>query len=651
MEKKKPEELWELIRSSEKADSSFFEKMRKARDFYEGLQLGSTHSKGVISANLTLGAIQSQQATLFVSSPRVTVTSPSPDLEGNEKIWQTLINTVLPKTEFGNAISDSVLDASIFAEGWLKLTYVGEDEAKTSESSTRLAGFSNKAGARWHREAPYRVIVDKLAPGRDHKQARFIAFKYYKDRDDLLFSDIYDLSDFKQKDGVSPLGMDADDKRIDSLDTNITQEHFDGLSVIPIYEVWVENMPAFGMKKQVIVFEGETGTVIREPLDWSEFLGADFSGWPVERLVFNPVPDKVPLSEVDSWKVLQRALNYVLSKLVQFLRKQKTIFMLNTDKVKNPSNARKQLMSSRAVEVIETVEDGAVQVDNTAAIPPDIYNLINQIIALWDRTASISSTQSGNVRNIRTATEAQQVGQANQASQSKKLAQVEELLTSCIEKWCMLTMATIKGEQVIRLTGNAGAVEWAKFEPDDIKWLPGIEIVADSFRTSHQQQEIQKWTTALQMVLKALPATGPSVRVDLLLAEALRAVGIPGVSEFLSSQPQQAMAQMAEITQLAAGVPVQLDPNDDDQVHLQVLDQYLNSPAAAGLEFEGKQALMQHQAQHEQALKEKQGASAGAAITSQDNPMVGLNLGDGGRQVAADSRSFSDLGNGQSGGF
>jgi len=639
--------LWAAVQKSQKADRAYFSTMQQARKFFKGLQAKA--SRGVLAANLTMGAIQSLQANLFIQSPRVTVLSPTPELEGKEKIWQSLINVVLPKMNTAEEVSKIVLDSLLFAEGWAKISAFKGDEEDTTEGVSGYGSWKDRSGARWHREAPYRVVVDHLSPGRDIEQARFIAVRYVKDTEELKDDDRYTFTGDHDPEGV--VGSDFEEERLDNLADLNFEDSVVGADTTTIYEVWVYKWARNGLRKVVLVFTDQ-GEVIRGPIGWAEFLGDSFAGWPFERLVFNDVPDSLPMSDVDSWKVLQKALNYVLSKIVHFLRKQKTVFTINPDRVNNPSNVRKMLLSDRAIEVVEASEDNAVGVFNTAPIPTDLFNLINQVLSLWDRTASVSSLASGSVRNIRTASEVAKVGEAGDAKASRRVMVMQNFLTRMVEKWCMLTMHTITGEQVIRLTGNPGTVEWARFDHEDIQWLPGIEIIPESFQKTQQQQDIQKWTTALQMVLKAVAVTGPSSRVDLILAEALRALGIPGVSEIVGSPQQSSMMQMAEITQLALGVPVAVSPNDDDQTHLGVIAQFKNSPAWSTLEFEGQQAVQAHEQEHIKALQEKQAVQGGGAtVAGESNPMVGLNQGDNLRQSSGNARAFGDLTNGQGGGL
>ncbi len=90
------------------------------------------------------------------------------------------------------------------------------------------------------------------------------------------------------------------------------------------------------------------------------------------------------------------------------------------------------------------------------------------------------------------------------------------------------------------------------------------------------------------------------------------------------SDEEFADQQGEEIALMLTGMPVPVDPEDDDIEHLRVLQEFITIQEQQGdktfIAEESMQLIQQHAQAHQQQLQIKQGGSAGASFAEQNNP-------------------------------
>jgi hypothetical protein len=194
---------------------------------------------------------------------------------------------------------------------------------------------------------------------------------------------------------------------------------------------------------------------------------------------------------------------------------------------------------------------------------------------------------------------------------------VGQTLTNMIYKWMRLVRQTVKGAEgrrfIMRSGGDTGTVRWFDFDATDLDWEPEVIIETGSFRKAVMAEQLQKWTAALNTLIQLLPVIGPGARVDRAAYEMLRALELPA-GQLIASQADEQMLAMADLVFILAGSPVQPDPQGNPAARIQVIDFFLNSPAAQVIAERNPAALQEiralRQAYQEILLQSTQAATS-----------------------------------------
>ncbi|RMF65372.1 MAG: hypothetical protein D6746_00550 [Bacteroidetes bacterium] len=601
--------ILDQIEASEKADRDFFRRYRVWRDYFTGDQfpvLNIGQRDVLLVANLTFATVKSLTSALMVDNVQMELEADHPEAEGTELIWESVAKKGLKFAEFDETVNAMVLDCIIAGEGWAKLTVRSNEANAPATTRTRMLKLGEVEGAVWTRESVDRVIVDYLSTDRSIEKARYIAVRYTKSADELRADGRFNIPDNIDSDVSTRVELGEDETPEFRTESGKT----DGQAVEPLitfYEVWIHRLvnkkTGLDLERQVVVVAEGIDQPLYGPVSWDEFLGEGFAGWPFERLVFNEVPDKRPLSEIETWAKLQAAYNYVLSKMVNLIGRQKVVHRMDVNNVPNVAKVRKQLLSDNDMAIVETETPDAVQSGLSHTIAPDQYNFLSVLSGLIDRTSSISDNRAGTARNIRTATEAGIVDQAIQTRFAEKESKLLRVMGRMIYKWMQLTLSTMPAEVVFKMIGDTGSVEWQRVSPEDLRYLPHIEVKPETLRSTKENKLVSKWQAALNITLSAAQALGGGVRVDLVIAEALRALGIPNVREIVGNATGEEMAQVYELVRMLSGEKVEVRPEDNHKVHLQSIDAFLNTANLEELDPDVAQNILDHRNAHVEAAK------------------------------------------------
>jgi hypothetical protein len=661
------------VLASKIADEPFFEQGRRQRD-----KLKNNHDiisafqqrgqEGAIVVNLVHSHIRSLLPTIFFREPTITARPMNPLKQGREETWELVLNNTLKRNGFKVQTKQTTLDALTYHEGWKKVTrIVSEEDTEDDDTEPVEATQMPRGPAPWGgkempvsvRVSPLNVIVDYLAPGRDPDHARFIAIEYRRPYSELKADGSpYDkealaqVKKTKSGEHKRQYGSPTMQRRVDETSDKPSA---DGVDMITFYEVYVyQDVDRKLWKQTVWLAEGADKPLRMET--WDDLVGEGFPGWPVHRLIFNPVPDDFPVSEVETWDGLQEAVNWAASKLLSFVSHQNQIVAINPSSLVDPGSARDRILKGAPVEVIE-VQDGARASDAVASVqgsgvPQDAYRIIDVLLEFVERVSQLGQNQQQQGGVFRTATEAAAVSQASQVRSNERVDVMSDFLREDVRKMVAVIRQFADRDFAFKTAGDTGAVRWEQFSIDDIRWEPDINIDVDSFRDMDMQQELSKWLMVFNSGMQLFQLMGPVIRIDLIYQELVKAARIAGHEKLVGNLTGQREYQLLEIMQIILGTYVPAQPTDPHGEHIASIDRWLNSPLVTGQGTTGPQIppeiveqVIRHRDEHVQfAQANTEGADSGQPQTLGDNSLDVLGTAQTQRQSSAVRREATRTG-------
>lgn len=640
--------LFDLIEVSAEKDRDYFRFHNMMRNLLKGdhwkdLKVSARQKeKTKIVVNLAHAHVRTLLPTVFFQQPTLRAIPTERIYEAKAPTWTAVGNNTMEKIGFTQEIKEVTLDAITFPEGcfkWVLNLPPGADKAdvkrQAEEGRRGPTPWLSKGAPVPVRLSPPQLVVDYLAPGRDLKQARFISIRYTKTVSELKAHPIYGPNipkDWKPHTSGSKAAHSK--KRHDPFEVwdeqggNLRTADIDDM--VTIHEVWIhqlvddtesEGKPLRLYQQMCTLMEGYEKP-IRPLTPWSELLGEGIDTFPVHRLVFNPVPDSLPTSELGVQHQLQVAINWLVSRIISIVEQDKIVREVDISKLKNPTKAKKQLASGRTMEDIEVNDLGAFAVVQPTFAGRDNYQMLNLLTQYMQQVGGFGQNRRGG-SGIRTATEASLIEQGVQIKTDEKVQTMRAFLKDIVEQMLRMIRSMVANDPegsayVVRLAGETGQVQWKEFDQAELAWMPEIEIEIDSFRKRDQQEEVQKLMQAYGMAQQS-KAAGESVRTDILLRQVFQVLGIKDIDKIIGSQQDEMLKQSMELVLISLGEPVQIGFDDDHPIHLQTIDAFRNAPVYQSLNPEVIDAIDQHAAEHEQALEQQQESSQ-QALGQGNNP-------------------------------
>lgn len=668
--------LLDEIKASEKTDRQFFDQGRLQRRRLAGMffdDLGSrqtrsrTKLEAKIAINLVHAHIRSLLPTVFFREPTVNAKPLNFTQAGKEETWELVLNNTLKRNGYKKETKKTTLDALTYHEGWKKLAYnLPEDEdqdqeeggGKGSTESTQAIRGATPWGSKEipisTRVSPMNVIVDYLSPDRDPEQARFVAIKYIRPLSEMKADDRYkgleDIEKGKLVDSRASNVMRRMDETRHSGHETSARAVESGIDMVLFYEVYVYQFVDFKLYRQTVwLAEGVKKPIRMET--WEELFGIKFPGWPIHRLVFNPVPDTYPMAEVEVWQQLQESINWTVSKLVSFVSQQNLRYAINTEKIKDPKTFRKKLLSGKAIEIFEVKDvadvSEAITIIQGAPVSQDVYRLLDILVTFVERTSLLGQNQQQQGGVFRTATEADTVRQATQIRDSERIDVMRDFLRDDVRKLAAIIRNTATKDLVVKLAGDTGSVQWETFQPSDIEWEPDIDIEIDSFREVSQQEDLVKWIQVFQIGMQLLPLMPQAIRMDVIFLNLLKAANVADPESILSNISGARESQLMEIMVMMMGEPVEAQVQEPHADHIAAIDNFMNSPVGLVIRDQFPEAwssMLEHRAQHESFLQQVREEVDGQPTSLGPNPLDDTDPGNSARREAGLLREASRTG-------
>ena len=636
--------LWAMIETSKKKDLGFFQLCRDLKSLYKtGTQeeLGGMPNSNKVVVNLAHAHIATVLPSIFFKEPTIVAQPTSPRYEGMEKIWSALLNNTNRKVGLKEAAKDVVRDALVYPEGWLKiLSNKPADESNQTETESAETGkrgevqWLSKGAPIYARVSPLQTIVDYRSTDRSLDNARFVVFVYAKDLEEIKADSRYKIPvdiDTKKLHGMSGDKLSITTGWIEPFhnhsDDSISPEDHD--QYVYIYETWVYQLVGMKLKRQLIcLLGGQDGLLSETPIrmeTWEDVLGSEVKEYPFERLVYHKIPDSLPNSELGVWSSIHDAINWLTSRLVNLVEAEKPLYEYVPGQTHNEEAFKALFENSSSPRVLLPVKELGKTVAGIPnhTTPRDNYQLMNHLTDMARKVGGVSENRQGG-GNFRTATESDNVEQGQQIKAHEKVDTTSDWFKKLFYKQISIIRSLIKDSGdtnfVFNIGGDTGAVKWLNFTDQDVDWVPEIHIEAHSFNKATREENVQKAMMAFNAGLQAYQLV-PSIRIDILFKNILESLEISGTAKIVDSKQDHMILQAVEMVALLQGEEVEVDPNQDHQAHVEVIQMFLNSPNFEGVYQSNPSAverLVAHMEEHLTILKQADAANKGGSSNPYD---------------------------------
>ncbi len=609
LSEKQTEELLAQVQSWEKADKAFFQEMLDSQRQLKGEQWpvegAAKTSENQVTANLAFAMFKGSLPYIFFKEPTARTRPKNPLQVGKEAVWDGILNATMPLIDYAKQKRMQIEDAWLYSEGWSKWVISPDDGDTQGQGKTQLTEVP-KGPAKWHgkglpvslRLTPRQVIVDSEARGRDPDEARAIFIKYRRPLNEVLADPRYDIdkkrflmSQNKDAAKAKPGGEFGNvmrarlDDFFDSSNGSVSGATSDEVTVT-IWEGWVYQLVDYKLRRQVVTLMEDYPVPIMQPQPWEAFVGENFPGWPIRKIEFNRIPDDRPTNNIKITQNLQGVFNWLLTKLVNHVDTLNTVRTVNNGALKDPKKTMRQLRKGKSLEYVEVQEPGAIENVPTPPFPGDAYNLLGIVEGLIDRIGPGSQNRGGQL-DARTATEANIVEQSLRTLDDDNVDVVKKFLVEDLEQLSQMLLRVLSTEQVLKIVGDTGGIEFGSTDTDVLSSIPDVEIEVDSFRKVSKQEKLQPWSTIWSLAIQAFQLGMTDIRLDVVIGRIAQALDIdPGL--IVGNLEDERLAEMFDIlttVQAAAegmdpleAVPIPEDANP--AVRLQIVEFFLASETA-----------------------------------------------------------------------
>ena len=650
--------LFSLIHRSVKADEKFWKRISVWKKAVQGkiMRLGKKQDFEV-TINLAYSHLRSKLPTLFFREPTIVTTARNEKMKTAAPVWKKVLNSLNLRNGYKKETKRAVNDSIIASEGWKKIVVSTPDDVgsasaaipgrkstkprdveggETTEAGSGPADWENKLIVASVWVPTTNVIVDYQTPGRDiySGSCRFVAIRYLKNVDELKADPRYKIPEELHKEkfvfakdgsetGYSNIRHSV--KHLVELGNNPPDRAFMAQEDMTwIYEIWayqiVANEPDVKMYKRMVVLMDGADVPIREPEDWSEYVGEEFPGWPIHKFELNEIPLDYAIGELEPWYPLLQAVNWVMSRAIEQLGSVNHLTVMDGNAVNNPAKVERSIKQGDPRTVIKIKSGKASEAINRLSPPPvqqDLFQILSPLISILERVSQSSRNRQSQA-GIRTATEARNIEEFSQIVEGEQVDIIADFLKADNIKMATVIKQIADSGYISRLIGENGPISWdGDFDADNLKWLPEFDIEVDSFRQTSNDALSQKWQIILQNAIQLLPYI-PKLRIDLITQKWIETLGVDS-GEILGEIFDERLLQMVEITAMMNGQPVEISPQEDHRAHIEMLNSFENTQIFEGSSEEYKRAHFEHKDQHMEAddALQAQAAASGAAMQAQ----------------------------------
>lgn len=533
-------------------------------------RLGEFEDEHQISIGIVFSTINTIYPSVSIARPKITVTATHPELTKPAETVEAVINYWWKHFGYQDEFRQAVKDYLIIGHGWLKTTYLFKEEEVPREEDDMQQELMQKLTEKYTAVAmspqdealfPSDNEIAELLPTtkkqilEDHPQVERVSpFDMFVDAD---ASRLYDARWLCQRIAV-PASEVKDRKdwsakaRKAILATKGKMQESQGF-----YEDQIDKDTAY-----VFVYEHYdlvNNTLCTFTLDGTDDFLKDPEpipyefGQPFIMLRNYEVPERFyPMGEIECMEPLQLELDMtrsaqlrdLLNHVRKYASRKGTLDQENIERLATGRDGELVLLEESAP---DDVSKSLVSLPSME-IPQQTYQMTQIISEDLTRVSGVSDYAMGSMPEIRrTATEAGIIQDSANSRAADKLAQIEIALAYVARRICQLGQQYLTQEQVARIEGEDGAINWVEFDKEAIQGEFDFDIEAGSTQPQNETFRRQSALQLMDAVSSPLfapqpdPMTGmpmPIIDARKLAEHVLRyGFGIKNAQEFLVPPP------------------------------------------------------------------------------------------------------------------
>jgi hypothetical protein len=252
------------------------------------------------------------------------------------------------------------------------------------------------------------------------------------------------------------------------------------------------------------------------------------------------VPEKLyPIGDVEAIAPLQMELAMTRTQMINDRKRFRRMYLYKPDLIGPDGLAAITSGDDNAMIPVEgDVPFSEVLAPvGTSALPPEFYNQTAMILDDMNLVSGVTEYQRGSVAEVRrTATEASMIQDMSNARSADKLAIIESTISMLARRTVQLAQEFLTTEQVARIVGPEGAMQWVPYSREDITGEFDFQVEAGSTQPMNE-------TFRRQSAMQLMDAMAPFVQMGVIdphkLAEHVmrNGFGIKDPSGFMMAPP------------------------------------------------------------------------------------------------------------------
>jgi len=532
-------------------------------------RIGEFDDDHQVSIGIVFSTINTIYPSVSIARPKITVEATHPDLIEPAETVEAVINYWWRHFGFQDEFRQGVKDYLILGHGWLKTTYLFEEQEVARDSDDLQQELMQKLTEK------YTAVA--MSPA---DEALFPSDQEIADLLPTTKKQV--LEDHPTVERVSPFDMFVDPDATRLFDARWIAQRI----AVPASEVKNRKDWSAKQRKEILASKGDIkeedgfyddqvdkdesyvfvyehynlveGTICTFTLDGSDDFLKDPKqipyefGHPFIMLRNYEVPERFyPMGEIECMEPLQLELDMtrsaqlrdLLNHVRKYASRKGTMDQENIERLATGRDGEMILLEESAP---DDVTKALIQLP-TMDIPQQTYQMSEIIGDDLTRVSGVSDYAMGSMPEIRrTATEAGIIQDSANARAADKLAQIEIALAFVARRICQLGQQYLSVEQVAKIVGEDGSVTWVQFDKEAIQGEFDFEIEAGS---TQPQNETFRRQSALQLMdavssplfapqPNAMGMMVPIIDARKLAEHVLRyGFGIKNAQEFLAPEP------------------------------------------------------------------------------------------------------------------
>lgn len=503
---------------------------------------------------------------VYWKQPEITCAPKRQVYAPNAIYTQAMTNAALRETRFRRTLLRVLMDTLAYGIGCCKIgwfTRVGQvpgpaftpnQKQKRTTIDTEMQFVVDKPFT--IRVSPERIYFDPDASC--YEELAWIAQESYVSYDDVK-KDPY----LKNTDDVAPLTMGAEDLAAFVPTTSVeTEWQYKENRWCRLYEIWDR-----AHDRVMVLIQGSYK--FNREVDWPY---PDVYGFPYRLLqVTDAINDIYPPSVILPWLGLVEELSLIRAKRIEHIQKMKAKAIIPAG-VFDPEQLEDFLDPEQDACVSQGDPNQIVQL---TTVKPDanLYASEDSVKSDIREISGFSELMSGSVPYSRIAATTSAIMEQNSNLRFRHYSErVGEFIVDTAEQLFKIVRRFTPFPQQIQIVGEPNP-QWVEISSDNLEGDYWFKMDLEEMSVASKQQRIKEKFDALSTLSQF-----PEVKRDALIKDFLLAIGVTNINDYLNPPQGPPIDPNYENQMMLQGVPVEPNPAEDFQLHLQVHEMMVRSP-------------------------------------------------------------------------